>query len=195
VKCGENFPLFIDDTRRSHFGSEVLTEGELHFSSGLTIGGVDQWSLVVLDHFQETEASNWSNKSISDCGGTRMLGGYCQYSAGNSSTLLTLPEHSLVKVRLTWHFIDQWRGETAFLALGTASTNSTVWSQTYDIASAKSPLNICGNSEYGEGKFSMPVEVVIEHSSSELLVLLGSTLEEQPCEKSWGISALEVFIR
>lgn len=196
LKCQDEYPLYIDDSRRTHLGIEVLTEGDLIFYTGLTVGSVDQWNLVHLDMFEGTEASTWSNKSVTECAGVRMLGGHCQYSAGNSSTTITLPsDHTQVKVKLTWHFIDQWKGESGFMSIGTSSSNTTVWSQTYDISLTKYPINMCGNEDYGEGKFSMPVEVVMDHSSTELVIILGTTLEEQPCEKSWGISGLEVYIR
>lgn len=195
VKCGDKYPLYVDETRRTHFGAEVLTEGKIEFTGGLTVGGVNQWSLVHYDGFTGSEAESYTNKSITECAGIRMLGGYCQYSAGNTSRLLGLPSHSQIRLKLTWHFIDQWRGESSFINLGTSSSNQTVWSFTYDISQSLDPINICGNSDYGEGKFSVPVDITYEHTSSQILILFGSTLEEQPCEKSWGISGLEVYIR
>lgn len=195
VKCGDKYPLYVDETRRTHFGAEVLTEADIEFSGGLTVGGVNQWGLVHYDGFKDSEASSYTNKSITECGGVRMLGGYCQFSAGNSSRLIDLPDHSQIRLKLTWHFIDQWHGETAYINLGTSSTNQTVWSYTYDLSQSVDPINICGNSDYGEGKFAIPVDITYEHTSNQLLVLFGSTLEEQPCEKSWGISGIEVYIR
>lgn len=196
VDCRGKYPLYIDEDRHSHFGADVLTEADLVFQQKLVISDQDQWSLVHHDAFETTEAEGWSNSSISECNGVTMLGGYCQFSAGTTEkTLSDLHDHSQVRLRAVWHLIDEWRGETAYVKIGTSDLLNQVWTLTYDVTSAKSPLNVCGESSIGEAKFATAIDIQYPHSSSELKLVFGTNLEEQPCEKSWGISGLEIYIK
>lgn len=196
ICCRDFYPLYVDDSRRTHFGADVLTEANLEFKKKLVINKVDQWALIHFDVFETTEADGWSNSTVTSCGGVRMLGGYCQFSAGTTwKEFLNLPEHEEVRIKAVWHFIDEWRGETGFMELGTSADTNVFWALTYDITSHKNPINMCGDSDIGEGKFSSTIDIQFKHDTSDLLVTFGSTLEEQPCEKSWGISGFEVYIR
>mmetsp|Transcript_16949 Transcript_16949/g.12119 ORF Transcript_16949/g.12119 Transcript_16949/m.12119 type:complete len:87 (+) Transcript_16949:727-987(+) len=74
-----------------------------------------------------------------------------------------------------------------------------VWTDSHDFTQSKSALNICG-SEVGEGKFSLPIEVVIEKTkavdSKNILGLeFGTTLDTDSFYASFGISTLRVYLR
>ena len=190
IVCREYYPLYIDDSRRTHFGADVLTEADLDFEQKLVISQVDQWGLIHFDVFEYTEAEGWSNNTVTSCGGVRMLGGYCQFSAGTTwKEFENLQEHSYIRIKAVWHFIDEWQGETGFIQLGTSAGVVIVWALTYDVTANNGPIDMCGDQDVGEGKFVFP------HDTSDLVVVFGTTLEEQPCEKSWGISGLEIYIR
>lgn len=196
INCRDYYPLYVDDSRRVHFGADVLTEADLKFNQKLVVSNYDQWGLYHYDTFEGVEADGWSNKTITECSGLRMLGGYCQFSAGTTWKEFTdIREHSLIRLRATWHFIDEWRGETAYVEIGTTAGTSLVWSLTYDVTYSKNPIDICGDTTIGEGKFAVPLDILVPHDDSDLVVIFGSTLEEQPCDKSWGISGLEIYIR
>ena len=125
-----------------------------------------------------------------------MLGGYCQFSAGTTSkTFSNLQDHSEVRIKVTWHFIDDWRGETGYVEIGSSSGTTKVWGSSYDVTLCHNPINVCGDSSVGEGKFAVPIDVRYKHDTQDLVVKFGSTLDEQPCEASWGISGLEIYIR
>lgn len=194
--CRAFAPIFFDSNKRTNFGVSVLTEAALSFESKLVLTNVDQWALIHYDAFEDVEASGWSNKTITECAGIRMLGGHCQFSAGESyKEFQDLPDHKELRVKAVYHIIDEWRGETAYLKLGASDDLDTVWTVSYDINSSKSPPNICGEEDVGEGKFAIPVDIKIAHEDSSVLVSFGSTLEQQPCEKSWGISGFQIYIR
>ncbi|CAG9322267.1 unnamed protein product [Blepharisma stoltei] len=194
--CRDYAPLYFDDNRKTHFGVSVLTEASLTFGGKLILTNVDQWALTHYDAFEGVEGEGWSNQTITECGGVRMLGGYCQFSAGESwKEFKDLPEHSQLRVKANYHMIDEWRGETAYLKIGSSDDMETVWTQSYDVNSSKDPMNICGEDDVGEGKFSIAVDIKIDHSDSSVIISFGSTLEQQPCEKSWGISGLQIYIR
>ena len=196
LECRETFPFYFDSNMRTHFGASVLTEASLKFEGKGTMNGLDQWALVHQDAFEGTQAEGWSNKTITECSGVTMLGGYCQFSAGETWKEFTeLPQHTEVRLVGSLHFIDEWRGETAYIKLGTTEENFYVWTKTYDTNNVVEAENLCGKAEVVEGVFGQSFDVKIKHDASKLLVVFGSTLEEQPCEKSWGVSSLQVFLR
>ena len=196
IACKDDYPLYIDDSRRVHFGADVLTEADMKFAQRLVISGVNQWNLIHFDTFDTTVGAGWSNSTVTACGGVRMLGGYCQFSQGTTwKEFKGLSDHSQVRIKAVWYFIDEWRGETGYIEVGTSTKASLVWSQTYDVTLIKNPIDLCGSTGTGEGKFGVAVDLQLLHSSSSLVIVFGSTLENSPCEKSWGISGLEIYIR
>lgn len=188
--------LYFDQDSQTHFGTSTITQAEMKFSYGLTVGHVHQWSLIHIENFQAPQAEGWSNNTVTDCGGVSMLGGYCQFSAGETrKEYVGIPSHTYLRLIANFHCIDEWHGETGYLAIGTTSIMNKVWSTKYDINNANKPINICGDSDKGEAQFSNLIDVMIPHDSSSVIVAFGSSLEEQPCEKSWGISGLQLYIR
>lgn len=185
-----------------------VKEGKLHsqvpLSAGaidvasLSIGGVPQWSLVVADNFAKS-AEGWSHTSTSSCGGVTMLGGYCNFAQGDvTRTVSGLPPHSQLKIQATYHFIDRWVGETAFmkLNLGSGGEMVPVWTEGHAQDHEKAGLNVCGAESVHEGKFAVSVEVTVPHSSPDVNVAFGSTMDAQdPCDESWGISTFQVSVR
>lgn len=195
IVCSGYYPLYFDDGHHTHFGAEVLTEADLNFKQKTVISGVDQWTLMHVDLFETDQAIGWTQNTITQCAGITMLGGYCELAQGSTwKEFQDLPSHSSIRVKAVWYFIDDWRGETAYMNLGTPSSNTTVWTSTYDRSLYSNLLNICGASP-GEAKFGVSIDIQLPHTDSDLIVEFGSTLEDQPCKKSWGISGFEIYIR
>lgn len=188
--------LYFDQDSQTHFGTSTLTKAEMKFTHGLTLGHVHQWSLIHIDNFEPPQADGWSNNTVTDCGGVFMLGGHCQFSAGETNKeYVGIPTHTYLRLKANFHCIDEWHGETGYLSIGRNDLIFKVWSTKYDINNAIQPINICGDNDKGEGQFSNLIDVTIPHSSSSVIIVFGSTLEEQPCEKSWGVSGLQLYIR
>lgn len=180
---------------------DVSVSGKIIASGDVSIGsdeggsfvfkGIPQWTLFLADSFDQ---GGWSNASVSTCGGSQIpiLGGYGKFSGGSvSKNLRQLPEHSEIRVKANFHFIDGWQGEWAYAKVD----HQTVWTDVYDSQSTNSnALNICGGPTH-EGKFAVPIDVALKHSSSSLALTFGSTLSKPATEASWGLSSLQIYIR
>ena len=87
-----------------------------------------QWALVHADDFESGAQRHWlraeaeglpsSFVEVSSGLGGAHLGGHCQ-TAGTTGRrrLDNLPDHSHLRLRARYHFIDSWEGETAFLQI------------------------------------------------------------------------------
>jgi len=111
-----------------------------------------------------------------------MLGGYCKLSDKPITTEISLsdfPQIESVRVEATFHFIDAWAGQTAYLKVGDAY----VWTDSFDFTQTKNALNICGG-DIGEGKFSSQVDAIIGADmvkGKKLELEFGSTLQTDAC--------------
>lgn len=157
------------------------------------LSGVSQWRLVDSEDFQAP--TGWSNNTNSVCAGTYMLGGYCMFSVGSvSKTFTAIPPHSSLKIQASFHFIDAWAGESAYLMASMEGSQYYVWVDSYRAGQASSAINMCGG-RYGEAKFQVPIDVSIPHTSDTLTLTFGTTLDQDPCDESWGISKLQLLVR
>ncbi len=113
-----------------------------------------------------------------------------------------------MQLRLTarYHFIDNWRGETAFAQI----EGKNVWAQTHRLSSAGNELlgvNVCGSALYPESRMSAAIDVSVEHSDSSVGVAFGvhsasseavrSLADEQQnaCDRSFGVDDVAIYIR
>jgi hypothetical protein len=71
-----------------------------------------------------------------------------------------------------------------------------VWTEKYDTSDydREMGVSICGR-ELPEFRFSTAIDITIDHSLDTLTVLFGSTLDNDPTDASWGISAFKIFIK
>jgi len=176
-------------------GASLTTTQSLAFTGSLSFGSTTQWRMVVNENFW-SPPTGWSNNEITTCGGAYLLGGYCVMSRGQEQkTYSGLPAHTTIRITATWHYIDAWNGETSYLQLnvGPSGAQEYVWTDRYDSTMAVNSINICG-ATYGEGRFAVPIEVYIPHTSDSITVTFGSTVDQDPCDQSWGISNLSVYI-
>ncbi|CAG9314398.1 unnamed protein product [Blepharisma stoltei] len=173
--------------------NEIAGDTAFEVENTFSLNGVNQWRLIHSEDF--TSPTGWSNNANSECAGIVMLGGYCQFSSSEvAKTFLDLPSHSSIKIKATFHFIDAWIGEAAYLKVDLEGKYEYVWNESYKAGQASSGINICG-AHHAEGKFSSDIEVNLPHSDSSLSVVFGTTLDQDPCDESWGVSSFEIFIR
>jgi hypothetical protein len=160
------------------------------------IRGERQWQLHTTEWYTETSVEGWTNSTTSNCAGVQMLGGYCVFSAGSTTKRFSdLPDHNYLRVKASFHFIDKWQGETGYLKLGNAQTQHYVWAERFDHSLFTTAPDLCGDSSILEGKFSMPIDITIEHFDSSVTLAFGSTLPEAPCTASFGVSSLQIYLR
>jgi len=190
--------IHLDSADTLHLNSARVEALALDAQMGISVRGVKQWQLLYSEDFS-VEGAGWSRKEVSECAGVNMLGGFCKFSRGEvNKTFAGLPPHKQLRVVAVYHFIDRWIGETGFMKLdiGMNECATVVWSERHAQQEAKNGLSLCGDAGTPEGKFSAPIDVTIPHHKDSVTVAFGSTMDDaDPCDESWGISALEIHIR
>lgn len=93
-----------------------------------------------------------------------------------------------------YHFIDNWKHETAFLKLG----EHYAWAHHHSSEAGRG-IHMCGSDKHAETKMSMPIDVVQAHSASFLEVSFGSKAgadsEQDPCDRSFGVDDVMIYVR
>jgi len=150
---------------------------------------VRQWAMVHHEDFEE-EVKGWSSNAVSSCDGVdHHLGGHCNEVDGEiKKTFNGLGQHTYLRIQARYHFLDSWEGETAFAKIG----GKVVWTDTNDIRGIDGP-NHCGGS-HPDLKLSVPIDVTIRHTGESVDVSFGSTLDEHPCNESFGIDDVIISI-
>jgi hypothetical protein len=177
------------------FTSNVVARSGLNFNGDLKIRGVPQWKLVIEEDFLEG-ASGWTNNTVTECGGVKMLGGYCQFGGGEVFKIFNnLPSHKTVRIQATYHFIDAWDTESGFMRINNGKDGEMqyAWIERYSAFSGNHGINICGG-QWPEGKFSSPIDVVIPHKHSSIKIGFGASIEQDACDESFGVSGIRIFI-
>lgn len=173
--------------------NDVLADTVSMRGSSFIMEGVRQWGLVHHDDF-ETEKSldGWSDKRTSKCknGGNAFLGGHCNFSFNEVTKVFkNLPEHSKLKINAAFHMIDSWDGEMAYMKVN----DEIVWTKKGQFSPDKG-LDICGG-EHNDPAFNIPVDVTVPHDKSEIKITFGSTLDEEPCNESFGVDDVMIYVR
>ena len=135
-----------------------------------------------------------------------------------SKTFTGLGKHTSVRVSATFHFIDLWLGEFAYMKLSSGSgsvgsdgavVDELVWTKSYHAADTAagltgggnppSGLNVCGDPNIVEMEFSTTVDVAVPHVGDQLKVTFGTRLPATAKAivggASWGISRVGVYIK
>eukprot|EP00824_Muranothrix_gubernata_P018196 TRINITY_DN37118_c0_g1_i1.p1 TRINITY_DN37118_c0_g1~~TRINITY_DN37118_c0_g1_i1.p1 ORF type:complete len:343 (+),score=76.14 TRINITY_DN37118_c0_g1_i1:25-1029(+) len=187
---GERALFAIDRDGRITLLSDVKAMGSLDVDQ-LLVGGEKQWKLLVHDAFDKGDAPGWSDFQTSTCADETalpgpsadlrskryMLGGHCKFGRKmtTSKVFNTSTPHEHVRFAATFHFIDAWSGQCAWASLD----DQYVWSECYDagLISEKGGKDLCGDPNVAEGKFAVPIDVVLPHNKATIKVEFGSTLE------------------
>mmetsp|Transcript_64686 Transcript_64686/g.122693 ORF Transcript_64686/g.122693 Transcript_64686/m.122693 type:complete len:307 (+) Transcript_64686:101-1021(+) len=191
--------LSLDDQDTLHIGSSHVQALSIDTAGGISVAGVRQWRLMFAEDFTSVQTSGWSRPEATQCAGVQMLGGFCKFSNTEvNKTFSGLPPHKQLRIVATYHFIDSWQGETGYMkvSVGQEKDLVTVWSEQHAQENSKNGLNLCGNGETPEGKFSASIDVMVPHNTDTLSVSFGSTMDDvDPCDQSWGVSGVEVYAR
>lgn len=178
------------------FNSIINAEKDVKFTEDFKIRGVPQWKLIYEEDLSKP-ISGWSNNTISECGGITMLGGYCNFGGGEvTKTFDNLPKHTSVRIQATYHFIDAWNTETGFMRINNGKDGEMqyAWIERYSAFSGNNGIDVCGG-RWPEGKFASPIDVSIPHKDNSVKIGFGSTIEQDPCDESFGISGIKIYIK
>lgn len=167
------------------------------FSGDLKIRGIKQWKLFLEEDYSEDKAKGWTKNVITECGGIRMLGGYCQFGGGEfKKSFENLPPHNQIRIQATYHFIDAWDNEAGYMKVNNGRNNDLTytWIERYSAFVGSNGINVCGG-RWPEGKLSSPIDVVLPHKNSNITIAFGSTIEQDPCDESFGVSGVRIYVR
>lgn len=157
---------------------------------------VKQWALAVHEDFEE-KVTGWSSNAVNSCDklgeGSTHLAGHCAENEGEvSKTFSGLgTEHTHLRMRANFHFLDSWEGETAFAKLG----DKVVWTEVHDTRGMMDlGENLCGG-EHADTKMGTLIDVTVPHTGDSIDVSFGGLLDEHPCNESFGVDDVMISIR
>lgn len=178
------------------FTKYLKSEKEININGSFKIRSILQWILIHEENFSNVP-TGWTKNIVTECGGIRMLGGYCQFGGGEVlKTFSNLPAHSMIRIEATYHFIDAWDTEVGFMRINNGKNGEMqyAWIENYSAFSGDNGINVCGG-KWPEGKFSAPINVSIPHNDKSIKLGFGSTTEQDPCDESFGVSGIRIYIR
>ena len=161
------------------------------------------WRVGSDDDFDNGATEGWhlskgiatSSSLVSDCGDRNFfLGGHCVSSGHEISKRITLPvPHAQIHLKAIFHFLDSWNGQYAYAKID----DEYVWMDSHMSLKQQEfmPTSFCGNPSYSDTKFGAKVDVYVPHDKSEVTITFGSTLDVDPCEGSWGVDDVSVYVR
>lgn len=191
--------ISLDPTNTLRLTAGRVEAMSINSAGGLAVRGVQQWHLVHSEDFSGPQAPGWTRPVVSHCAGLSMLGGYCKFSSGEvNKTFFGLPPHSMLRVVASYHFIDRWVGESGYMKLNIGQDDCpvVVWSEQHAQQESKNGISLCGQNAVPEGKFAASVDVTVQHHAESVAIAFGSTMDaSDPCDESWGVSSVEVYVR
>ena len=187
------------DTCSMDIDRRMIIHGDLlaSTSKSFLINNYDQWKLILTEDFQG-QITGWSEQAISNCGTSPdlFLGGYCKFSSNIASKTFKLPPHNYIQIQLTFHFLDKWESESAFMKID----GNYVWSESYQSCSnmysdlcQTSGINVCGD-DFPD-RMGFPVRYIGKHNQTNVKLEVSTNLKRSACEVSWGIDDIQIYIR
>ena len=174
---------------------EIFMESK---GSNIIYEETNQFYLYEFEDFQNV-LKDWSYDSTSICGKSDnlFLGGPCKLANNTvEKTYKDLPEHSQVRITANFHFFDDWNGEDAYMMIN----DFPVWSDSYSWCPGsmqwmclEKAINVCGNER--ADRLSVPIDITIDHSDSSFKLGFLSIIAKQPCEASWGVDDIGIYLR
>jgi len=184
----------------------INAKGQIHFDTPrfyahrvsadeLVLGGVPQFKMITMETFERKVSRGWSHAETLNCSdaGVVLLTGTTKKqdaAAASSAKVYTkLPPHTHLRFQGTANFVDDWQGETGYFKV----EDQIVWTRGYDQRNAIGRVNVCGDPRLPEGQFSVPFDVTVPHTSSNVTVAFGSTASGSAA--IFGLSSLSILTR
>ena len=157
--------------------------------TSFSLEGIKQWQLHHHEDF-EKEIQGWSDPRINRCteNGNAFLGGHCHFAGSEvSKTYSNLPEHSKLRLTALYHMFDSWDGEAGYVKIN----DVIVW--TKKSKHEKGGLSVCGG-EHSD-LLGQHVDVSLPHKEKSVKITFGSTLDESPCNESYGVDDVSIYVK
>ena len=185
-----NIPFYINSS-----SIDIILNSK---DSSFKYNNIEQFILYSIDTFQE-EDIKWSNAVLSTCGNNDnyILGGYCHYSNNITERKYYIEaKHKYIRIKATFNFYDNWEGEGVFMKFN----NEIIWYETHKWCDKvlvrnckKYGINVCG-SEFPD-KIGVPIDVILPYEDNEFVLTFGSKINKNPCDASWGVSDVSIYIK
>lgn len=175
----------------NEISSEILQNINLKGAS-FAIDGVNQFGLIHHDDFDSKESLNgWSHTQTNRCSenGNFFLGGHCIFSNEDVTKQYQLPEHNTIRVSAGFHMFDNWNGEHGYMKID----DDVVWSREGQI-DKEAGINFCGG-EWNDPAFNLEIDITIPHINENVTITFGSTLEGDPCNASFGVDDVMIYVK
>ena len=185
-----NIPFYINSS-----SIDIILNSK---DSSFKYNNIEQFILYSIDTFEEEEIK-WSNGVLSTCGLSNkyILGGYCHYSNNVTERKYYIEsKHKYIRIKATFNFYDNWEGEGAYMKFN----DEIIWYETYNWCDKvlirnckKYGINVCGG-EFPD-RIGVPIDIILPYEEKEFTIQFGSSIDKNPCEASWGISDISIYIK
>lgn len=158
-----------------------------------------QWRMIMHDDFKQNKTSyDWNYSLNTKCGDYySILGGFYQTSTTTlEKTISYFPTHRAVMIELNAHMFGKWSGETMYIQIDTNESKfepKYYWTMRCETPKVAPKIKMCGEYEYC--KLGEKVMISLNHSSSYMKIIIGSTLQSNPSLQSFGISNFKVYVK
>lgn len=100
-----------------------------------------------------------------------------------------------IKITFNFHFFGEWKGETAYAK----ASNEYIWTESYNWCNKVLPwackeYGILGCGTDTPVKMGRQVSYIGKHHADTLPLEFGTTLATDPCEASYGIDDVTIYI-
>ena len=188
------------------FSDAVFSGGiRLTGNANIKYGTLSDWRLVYRDDFNDVTSQGWltsngQNATAGFCGVHRILTG--NNPNIKKTFIVTHIPHNEVKVVLEYYAIDSWDGEWAYVSLTDEDEGlNGVWNRTISHTDP-GRKNFCGSGwkdgiyrvELSGGSFSRPAQPPSKMVNN-IIVTVGSNLNQAASDESFGIDNVEIWVR
>jgi len=151
------------------------------------------WTTLFSDDFETGVDSGWSYASTYTCGDwSTILGGYGLLAGGEVYNDIGLGgiSHTEARVEIRYLKLDSWDGELAYVQVD----GTDIWTANLYYNEGE---EMCGWNRGYEGSYDdyHDITETVAHTASSLLLLAGSTLDQDATDESFGIDNVLVWIR
>ena len=143
------------------------------------------WQINHVESFKDS-ISGWLNPVRKVCNEGFYLEGNCENE--KISKKFHLPSHNYVRLIGILHFLDLWNGERVEIKVD----GSTVWSR--KAQSPKKGISVCG-SEHPVAEFSTNFDIMVPHTSEEMMLSFESSLNKKNCHATFALSEVTLLTR
>lgn len=206
IKNQSTIASVVDDKFKWHVPASIgylKASGDLFHSS--QVAGkeirISSWKLVYLDNFSDGEKHGWQGAStdVMSCGPSKdkSLFRNCKSKTDYvEKTFNKLGKHTEIMVEMMVHFIDQWKGELAYLQI----EDEVVWTKTHNWCHTifnhrcvLNGVNVCMNAD--PDLVGQTAKFVYKHSGPSVKIRFGTSLASGNCKATWGFNNFMVYVR